>query len=81
MGVKRSSLMGIDIFKSNNYGINSMLVFAAALSTMERSLWKSRRFTTWYPFREKYFSECENEIRSMFCEYIKAHCPAHGECG
>ena len=55
MGGKIKTLKGLDIYKYNNDGRTSILVFAAALSVMERLLWKLQRLKTWSPQRVKDF--------------------------
>ena len=66
--------------KSKNNGRTSMLLFADALSAMQRSLWKSQRLKTWSPRRVRDLREYDNQPRSMFCEYAKAHCPVKSGC-
>ena len=79
-GCNKKDMKVLHLSKSKKYERTSMLVFAAALVSMERSLWKLRRLTTWSPRRVRYLRERDNYPRSMFCMYVKDYWIVHGGC-
>ena len=78
---RRSTRKGLVVYRSNNHGRNSMLVFDLALSEIDRSLWKYLRLTTWQPHRVMVWIKRKNEPMSGFEGEVRACWPVQVRCG